>query len=205
MKTKAFTERLTFEGKRVTGVQYRDRSGLRHNAFARREVILAAGAIGSPHILMHSGIGDAETLLETGIRPVADLKWVGRNLQDHLQARVVFKCRSRTLNDDVNSLVAQMGMGVRYALFRSGPMAMAASFIYGFMKSGEDVATPDLQFHVQPWSADSIGKGVHDFSAFTASVCQLRPESRGHIRLMSPDPMEYPEIHPNYLATENRS
>ena len=151
---------------------------------------------------MHSGIGDAETLLETGIRPVAELKGVGRNLQDHLQARVVFKCRTRTLNDDVNSLVARIGMGVRYALFRSGPMAMAASFICGFMKSNEDVSTPDLQFHVQPWSADSVGKGVHEFSAFTASVCQLRPESRGHIRLKSPDPREYPEIHPNYLATE---
>ena len=202
VETGAFTERLTFEGKRVTGVQYRDRSGHRRSAIARREVILSAGAIGSPHILMHSGIGDPERLLETGIQPIAELRGVGRNLQDHLQARVVFKCRSRTLNDDVNSLVARIGMGVRYALFRSGPMAMAASFICGFMRSSEDIATPDLQFHVQPWSADSVGKGVHEFSAFTTSVCQLRPESRGHIRLKSPDPREAPEIHPNYLAAE---
>ena len=202
IETGAFTEKLTFEGKRATGVRYRNRSGQVRTVRARREIILSAGAIGSPHILMHSGIGDAEMLLEAGIQPVAELKGMGRNLQDHLQARVVFKCRSRTLNDDVNSLFARIGMGLQYAVFRSGPMTMAASFVCGFMKSSEDAATPDLQFHVQPFSANSVGNGVDAFSAFTASVCQLRPESRGHLRLKSPKPEEYPAIHPNYLATE---
>ena len=202
IETGLLVERLTLDGRRVTGLQCRDRSGGLRTFHASREVILSAGAIGSPHILMHSGIGDPDMLIEQGIQPVADLKGVGRNLQDHLQARVVFKCHSRTLNDDVKSLFARIGMGIQYALFRNGPMAMAASFVAGFMKSSQDVETPDLQFHVQPWSADSVGKGVHEFSAFTASVCQLRPESRGRIVLKSPDPREYPAIHPNYLATE---
>ena len=202
VETGAMAERLTFEARRATGVCYRDKSGKQRHVRATREVILSAGAIGSPHILMQSGIGEASGLLELGIEPVAELKGVGKNLQDHLQARTVFKCQPRTLNDDVNSLTARVGMGIQFALFRTGPMAMAASFVCGFVKSNEDVSTPDLQFHVQPWSADSIGKGVHNFSAFTASICQLRPESRGELRLNSKDPREYPEIHPNYLATE---
>ncbi len=202
IETGALAENLAMQGREATGVNYRDRSGTRRLARARREVILAAGAIGSPHLLMHSGIGDGETLGAVGIEPVVELTGVGRNLQDHLQARVVAKCRIRTLNDDVNSLVSRVGMGLQYFLFRSGPMTMAASFVFGFMKTGAHVATPDIQFHVQPWSAESVGKGVHPFSAFTASVCQLRPESRGRITLKSADPTEYPAIHPNYLSTE---
>ena len=202
IETGALVERLVLDGRRAVGIECRDRSGRARVYRASREVVLSAGSIGSPHILMHSGIGNPENLLASGIQPVAEHDSVGRHMQDHLQARVVFKCRSRTLNDDVNSLFARIGMGLQFAMSRSGPMAMAASFVAGFVKSSDDVETPDLQFHVQPWSADSIGRGVHNFSAFTTSVCQLRPESRGWIELKSPDPRDYPAIHPNYLAAE---
>ena len=123
-------------------------------------------------------------------------------MQDHLQARLVFKCNEPTLNDEVRSLFNQARIAAKYALFRAGPMTMAASLAVGFMKTGPHVDTPDIQFHVQPWSADSPGEGVHPFSAFTMSVCQLRPESRGEITLTGNDPRNYPRIHPNYLATE---
>jgi choline dehydrogenase len=151
---------------------------------------------------MLSGIGEAEHLKANGIDPIHDLKGVGKNLQDHLQARLVFKCNEPTLNDEVRSLVDQARIALKYALFRAGPMTMAASLATGFMKTREDIATPDIQFHVQPWSADSPGEGVHPFSAFTMSVCQLRPESRGEIRLAGNNPRTYPKIHPNYLSTE---
>ena len=200
--THAQVRRIEFEGRRAVGAIYEDRGGREVVARCRREVVLSAGAIGSPHLLMLSGIGDGEALTDLGIEPIADSPGVGRNMQDHLQARSVYKCFDATLNDEVNSLFSKMSMAVQYALFREGPMTMAASFVVGFMRTGEHVATPDIQFHIQPWSADSVGKGVHEFSAFTASVCQLRPESRGRISLTSPDPRERPAIHPNYLATE---
>jgi choline dehydrogenase len=137
-----------------------------------------------------------------GIPPRHALPGVGKNLQDHLQARLVFKCNEPTLNDEVRSLVNQARIALKYALFRAGPMTMAASLATGFLKTRPDLDTPDIQFHVQPWSADSPGEGVHPFSAFTMSVCQLRPESRGQIRLAGKDPRTYPKIHANYLATE---
>ena len=151
---------------------------------------------------MLSGIGDGAQLQDNGIETVHHLPGVGKNLQDHLQARLVFKCNEATLNDEVRSLYNQARIALKYALFRSGPMTMAASLATGFFKSRDDVATPDIQFHVQPWSADSPGEGVHPFSAFTMSVCQLRPESRGEIKLNGPAPETYPKIHPNYLSTE---
>ena len=202
IETNAHASRILLDGKRAVGVAYRDKSGTERVARAHREVILTGGAIGSPQLLMLSGIGEANALRDFGIDVVADLWGVGKNLQDHLQARVMYKCNEATLNDEVNSLLNRVGMALEYLLFRSGPMTMAASLAAGFMKTGEHLATPDVQFHVQPWSADSPGEGVHTFSAFTASVCQLRPESRGEIRLKSADPREYPAIHPNYLATE---
>ncbi len=198
---RALVKRVLLDRKRAVGTVYVDESGRERIAKARCEVILAAGAIGSPHILMHSGIGDADALQAVGVEAAADLRGVGKNLQDHLQARVVFKCTERTLNDDARSLVAKTRMATEYFFRRTGTMTMAASFVSGFLRTGEHVATPDIQFHVQPWSADSVGKGVHGFSAFTSSVCQLRPESRGKIALKSPNPLEYPVIHPNYLAT----
>jgi len=200
--THAQTSRIVIEDKRATGVVYTDRSGAEHTVRANREIVLSAGAIGSPQILMCSGIGEAAQLKEHGIDVIADLGGVGKNLQDHLQARLVYKCNEPTLNDEVRSLFNQARIALKYAMFRSGPMTMAASLATAFLKTREEVATPDIQFHIQPWSADSPGEGVHPFSAFTASVCQLRPESRGEIRLKSKDPKTYPTIHPNYLATE---
>ena len=191
-----------FDGKRACGVAYRDPSGTEHVVKANAEVILSSGAIGSPQLLMVSGVGEADQLREHGIDVVQELHGVGKNMQDHLQARLVFKCKEPTLNDEVRSLIDQARIALKYALFRSGPMAMAASLATGFMRTGDHVETPDIQFHVQPWSADSPGAGVHPFSAFTMSVCQLRPESRGEIRLASSDAAVYPKIHPNYLSTE---
>ena len=199
--TRAMTTRILFEGRRAVGVEWRGADGGLWTARARARVVLSAGAIGSPQILMLSGLGAAEHLRGHGITPLVDLPGMGRNLQDHLQARLVFKTRRPTLNDEVRNPVNKLRIGLRYILTRSGPMAMAASLATGFLRTSPDVATPDIQFHIQPWSADSPSEGVHPFSAFTASVCQLRPESRGHLELRSADPARAPLIHPNYLAT----
>ncbi|WP_372571777.1 GMC family oxidoreductase [Ruegeria jejuensis] len=200
--TNALVQRVIIEAGCATAIRYLDKSGQECEVTATREIVLSSGAINSPQILMLSGIGEAEQLKENGIEVVADLPAVGKNMQDHLQARLVFKCNEPTLNDEVRSLINQAKIAVKYALFRAGPMTMAASLAVGFMKTGPHVNTPDIQFHVQPWSADSPGEGVHPFSAFTMSVCQLRPESRGEIILDGPDPRSYPKIHPNYLATD---
>ena len=200
--TKALTKRIVIEQGRAAGVIYQRPDGSEHMVRARREIILSSGAIGSPQILMLSGVGDAAHLREHGIDVLTDRPDVGRNLQDHLQARLVYKCNEPTLNDEVRSLWNQMRIGLKYILFRAGPMTMAASLATAFLKTREELETPDIQFHIQPWSADSPGEGVHPFSAFTASVCQLRPESRGEIRLKDAKATTYPAIHPNYLATE---
>jgi choline dehydrogenase len=200
--TKAQVEKVLIEGKRCVGVRYVDRSGKTHVVKAGREVILSGGSINSPQILMHSGIGEAAQLKENGIDIVADLHGVGKNMQDHLQARLVYKCNEPTLNDEVSSMFGQAKIGLKYLMFRSGPMTMAASLATGFMKTRPEVETPDVQFHVQPLSAENPGKGADKFSAFTMSVCQLRPESRGEIRLAGNDIKAYPKIIPNYLSTE---
>lgn len=200
--THAQVQRILVDEGRATGVSYLDRSGKECTVLAGKEVILSSGTIGSAQILMLSGIGDPEHLIDNGVRPVHNLPAVGKNMQDHLQARLVYKCNEPTLNDEVRSLVNQARIALKYALFRAGPMTMAASLATGFVKTGDHVETPDIQFHVQPWSADSPGEGVHPFSAFTTSVCQLRPESRGEIKLVGPDTWQYPKIIPNYLSTE---
>ncbi len=200
--TRAQTVRVLIEGRQAIGVEWRTTGGDLLRARARARVVLSAGAIGSPQILMLSGLGPAAHLQDHGIAPIFDLPGVGRNLQDHLQARLVYKCHRPTLNDEVRSPLDKMRIALRYALTRKGPMSMAASLATGFLKTSPDVETPDIQFHIQPWSADSPSEGVHPFSAFTASVCQLRPESRGHLELRSRDPGHAPLIHPNYLATQ---
>ncbi|WP_424928682.1 GMC family oxidoreductase [Amaricoccus tamworthensis] len=201
--TKAQVRKVEIDSSgRATGVTYADAAGTVHTINSNREVILSSGAIGSPQVLMHSGVGEPEQLKANGIDVRKELPAVGKNLQDHLQARLVFKCNEPTLNDEVRSLFNQARIAMKYALFRAGPMTMAASLATGFLKTGPQVETPDIQFHVQPWSADSPGEGVHPFSAFTMSVCQLRPESRGEIVLNGPDPTTYPKIHPNYLSSE---
>lgn len=200
--TRAHTQRILIEDGRAVGVVYRDGAGQEQILRANAEVILSSGAIGSPQLLMLSGIGDGAHLQDHGIAVQRDVPAVGRNMQDHLQARLVFKCNEPTLNDEVRSLFNQARIALKYAMFRAGPMTMAASLATGFMRTGDHVATPDIQFHVQPWSADSPGEGVHPFSAFTMSVCQLRPESRGEIRLNSAQAGDHPKIIPNYLSTE---
>lgn len=200
--THAQVEKVVIEGKRATGVVYTDRSGNKQTVTARKEIVLSGGAINSPQLLMLSGIGEAAQLAENGIDVVKDLHSVGKNMQDHLQARLVYKCNEPTLNDEVGTLFGQAKIGLKYLTSRSGPMTMAASLATGFMKTREDIETPDIQFHVQPLSAENPGKGADKFSAFTMSVCQLRPESRGEIRLGGSDPKTYPKIIPNYLATE---
>ena len=198
---KGFARRVVIKDGQARGVEIA-RHGKIEVIEARAEVILAASAINSPKLLMLSGIGEHAQLSEHGIEVKKELSGVGKNMQDHLQARLVYKCNEPTLNDEVSSLFGQAKIGLKYLMFRAGPMTMAASLATGFFKTSPDVATPDIQFHVQPWSADSPGEGVHPFSAFTMSVCQLRPESRGEIRLQSPDPRAYPKIHPHYLSTE---
>ncbi len=200
--TRAQVLRVVVRDGVATGVEIARPDGSRQVITARHEVILCAGAIGSPQILMLSGIGNPEHLASHGIGTVAASPEVGLNLQDHLQARLVFKCHEATLNDEVRSTFNKMKIAAEYAMFRTGPMTMAASLVFGFMKTRPELATPDIQFHIQPWSADSPGEGVHPFSAFTQSVCQLRPESRGAITLRSADARDAPVINPNYLATE---
>lgn len=201
VETHAQTTRVLFEGKRAVGIEYL-RDGRRQQVRATAEVILASGAIGSPQILQNSGIGPAELLQRVGVPVLHALPGVGRNLQDHLQVRLVFKTRQRTLNDEVNSLVGKALIGMQYALNRTGPLTLAASQVAIFTRSGPDVDRPDIQFHMQPLSADKPGEGAHPFSAFTSSVCQLRPFSRGTVEIRSADPLQYPAIQPNYLSDE---
>ena len=200
--TRALAHKIVFTDGRASGVQYRDRSGHVQTVTARKEVILCGGAINSPQLLMLSGIGDAAHLAASGITVRHDLPGVGRNLQDHLQARLVYRCNEPTLNDEVRTWAGRARIGLQYLATRGGPMSMAASHATAFLRTRPDLETPDIQFHMQPLSAENPGKGADPFSAFTMSVCQLRPESRGRITLASADPARHPLIRPNYLATE---
>ena len=201
--TDAQTEKVLLDGKRATGVRA-SVNGTSEEFRARRDVILCAGAIGSPQILMLSGIGDADDLSSHGIEVASDLKGVGKNLQDHLQARPVYKTDLSTVNVEINSLFKQALIGLQFMATGRGPMTMAASLGTAFLKTEPHLETPDIQFHIQPFSAQNLGKGPvpHEFSAFTASVLQLRPESAGHLSLRSANFNDAPVIHPNYLATE---
>lgn len=195
-------DKVRVKGGRAVSLDYtRDRK--RHEALAAREIILSAGAVGSPAILERSGIGDGERLRSLGIETVTHLPGVGENLQDHLQIRPIFKVHGiKTLNSEYRNLFRRAMMGVDYALRRRGPLTMAPSQVGAFVRSNERVATANLEFHFQPLSLDDWGKGLHPFGAFTASVCNLRPTSRGSIHLSSPSPEDQPSIRPNYLSTE---
>jgi choline dehydrogenase len=199
--TRAQTLRVLFSGKEAAGIEYLH-DGERKTVRARAEVILAAGAIGSPQILQNSGVGPRDVLKNAGVGVIHELPGVGRNLQDHLQVRLVFKTRERTLNDEVNNPFRKALIGLQYAISRTGPLTLAASQVTIFTRSSPDVARPDIQFHMQPLSADKPGQGAHRFSAFTSSVCQLRPYSRGSVEIRSADPLAYPAIHANYLSDE---
>lgn len=201
IETHAQTERVLFEGRRAVGVRYRQ-NGEVNDLHAKREVILCAGAVGTPHLLQLSGVGPGEVLRDHGIEVLLDAPGVGENLQDHLQIRCAYKVHGvKTLNTASASLWGKVRIAAEYALFRTGPMSMAPSQLGAFAKSGPEVATPDLEYHVQPLSLDAFSQPLHPFDAITASVCHLRPESRGHVRLNSPDPAAHPDIQPNYLST----
>jgi choline dehydrogenase len=200
--TGAEAETLLMDGQRVTGVAFQHR-GERVTARAGREVILSAGAVNSPKLLELSGIGRPDVLGALGIAVSHQLDGVGENLQDHLQIRTVFKVRNTsTLNTRYHNLISRAGMGLEYALRRSGPLSMAPSQLGIFAKSDPRLATPDLEYHVQPLSTDRLGEPLHKFDAVTVSVCNLRPESRGSIHMATSDAGAAPKIKPNYLSTE---
>ncbi|MGF6480883.1 GMC family oxidoreductase [Paraburkholderia sp. JPY419] len=202
--TGAHTQRVVFDGRRCTGVEYRG-AEVDYVAKARCEVILSAGAVNSPQLLELSGVGNGARLQNLGIEIVQDLRGVGENLQDHLQLRMAFQVQGvRTLNTMSAHWWGKLMIGMQYALFQSGPMSMSPSQLGAFAKSDADdrsLTRPDLEYHVQPLSLDRFGEPLHRFNAFTASVCQLRPSSRGSIHIASADASAPPLIAPNYLST----
>ncbi|MCU0969041.1 MAG: choline dehydrogenase [Rubrivivax sp.] len=193
---------LIVEGGRAVGVRYRS-DGRDHEVRCRGEVLLAAGALMSPQLLQLSGIGDPALLQRHGIAVRVPLPGVGENLQDHLQIRLIFECtKPITTNDELNSWLGRVKVGLQWLLARSGPLAVGINQGGCFMRVLPESATPDIQFHVATLSADMAGGQVHPFSGFTLSVCQLRPSSRGHVRIRSADPLEPPEMQPLYLSTD---
>lgn len=203
IETEAQATGLVMEDARAVGVRYRQ-NGVMKTARCRQEVLLAAGAIQSPQLLQLSGIGPAALLRQHGIHVVRDLPGVGENLQDHLQIRLIFECtKPITTNDALNSWFGQAKLGLQWLFTRSGPLAVGINQGGCFMQALQTPdKRPDIQFHVATLSADMAGGQVHPFSGFTMSVCQLRPESRGHIRIRSRDPFKAPEMQPNYLSTD---
>lgn len=200
--TEALATRVLFEGRTATGVEFRHEGAL-CRVKARREVILAGGAINSPQLLQLSGVGAGALLRDHGIAVVHDLPGVGEDLQDHLQVRMVLRCTKKiTINDDINSMMRRLGVGMRYALWRKGPLTVSAGYAGAFFRTDARLATPDIQVHFITFSTDRMGEHLHPWPGFTASVCQLRPESRGFVRIKSADPAAPPAIQPRYLSTE---
>ncbi len=202
--TNALVKKIIFEKKKALGVEYfKDNNILKVKA--EKEIVLSAGSIGSPHILQVSGIGEAEKLKKHGIEIVNELKGVGKNLQDHLMFRPVYKVKNLdSLNKKINSLFGNFLIGLEYILKQSGPMTMGASQVCGFAKSDSSRDTPNLQFHVQPISTDILGKSkLHNFDGITPTVANIRPTSRGEINISSNDTREDPKIKMNYLSTED--
>ena len=202
LETGCLVEGVVFDGRRAVGVRWRQ-GGQERLARCRGEVILAAGSIGSPQIMLLSGVGPAQQLREHGIPVVLDRPGVGANLQDHLQLRLIYKVDGiTTLNERYHSPLGLAGMLAEYALFRRGPLTMAPSQLGLFTRSDPDQERANLEFHIQPLSLDRFGEPLHKFPAFTASVANLRPTSRGYLRLRSRDPADKPVIKLNYLSTE---
>ena len=208
VRTGAHVTGLIFDGKRVVGVRYL-LNGVPMAARCNAEVLLSAGALLTPQLLQLSGIGPVDLLQQHGIPVLHALPGVGENLQDHLQVRLYYECsKPITTNDELNSWFGQMKIGMQWLFTRSGPLAIGINQGGCFMHALKDAqgrpvaATPDIQFHVSTLSADMAGGTVHPFSGFTLSICQLRPESRGTVRIRSTDPLQAPAMHANYLATE---
>ena len=200
--TGALAEKILFEGKRAVGVAFRE-YGEPRTVRARREVILCGGAVNSPQLLLLSGVGPADQLASFGIPVVHDLRGVGQSLQDHYSAPIKLKCRLPiTVNDVMQSSMKQLKVGLQYYLFRTGPLTMAAGPAAVFVRTRPELATPDVKISVAPFSSDKLQDGLHPWSGFGLTVYQLRPESRGEIRLKSDNPADPPAMFPNYLATE---
>jgi len=198
----ALASRILFSGRRAIGVEYRcgDTTRIAH---ANAEVVVAGGAFNSPQLLQLSGLGPAALLRSFGINVVADMPGVGAELQDHLQVRMQYRCTEPiTMNDVIHSWRHRAGAGLRYALFRKGLLAIGAGYAGGFFRTNALAATPDIQVHFIIFSADTAGAALHSFPGFIASVCQLRPESRGFVRIKSADPSEPPAIQPRYLSSQ---
>lgn len=203
LMTDTLVDRVLLEDGKARGISV-IQGGSRRTLHARREIIVAAGAVATPAILERSGIGDGERLQRLGIETVRHLPGVGANLQDHLQLRTIFKVSGiPTLNTQYRSLARRGWMGLEYALLRRGPLTMAPSQLGAFTRSSPEYATPNIQFHIQPLSLDKFGDPLHGFDAITVSVCNLRPTSRGTVHARSADPADKPVIAPNYLSTED--
>jgi choline dehydrogenase len=195
--------KLNFSGRECLGLDFLHRKQ-KFSVQAKTETILAAGAIGSPQLLQLSGIGSRKLLNQYGVGVVHELPGVGENLQDHLQIRMQFKVKNvKTLNGIANSWWGKAAMALEYFAFRTGPLTMPPSQAGAFARSDPSQPTPDIEWHVQPLSLDKFGDPLHSFPAITPSVCNLRPSSRGAVRIRSSDPAEYPEIRLNYLSTED--
>ena len=200
--SKCEVSKLIIENQKAIGVEV-IRKGNFEKLFANREIILTAGSIGSPKILELSGIGNPEILSNLGIKTKVESKNVGENLQDHLQLRIIYRLDNAiTLNQKANSFLGKMLIGLEYAVKRTGPMSMAPSQLGVFAMSDNSYETPNLQFHVQPLSLDKFGDPLHDFPGLTASVCNLNPQSRGSVHILSNDAKQAPAIDPNYLSEE---
>jgi choline dehydrogenase len=200
--TRCHVQRVRFDGRRAAGIEFLQDGNPAYVA-AGREVILSAGAVGSPHILQLSGIGDPALLAAHGIPVVQAALGVGENLQDHPAVRMMFKVKNtRTLNDQLGNAFSKVLMGLEYALFRRGPLTIPPALVNAFVKSDPSRASPDLQYVVYPLTYDTIGEPAHPFSAFTGSICLVRPESRGSIRIKSADPAQAPEIRLNFLTNQ---
>ena len=203
IETNCHVEKINFENKKAISVSYwKNNQSFTINA--NNEIILSAGSIGSAQILQTSGIGEAKKLSRLGINVIKNSIGVGKNLQDHLMFRPVYKVKNiKTLNKKINSLIGKLMIGMEYVFLRSGPMTMGASQLCGFAKSDESKATPNLQFHVQPISTDKLGgSNLHDFAAFTPTVANIRPTSKGEISIISKDSRVNPKIKMNYLSSD---
>lgn len=203
VETNAHATAITFDGRRAAGVDYLQQGRSRHAA-AAREVIVSAGALQSPQLLQLSGVGPAALLQQFGIRVVHDLPGVGENLQDHLQFRLMYRVRKPiTTNDELRSLSGRLRIGLKWVLFRSGPLAIGINQGGLFTRVLPESKRPDVQFHFATLSADMAGGEPHPWPGCTFSVCQLRPDSRGTVSIKSPDPLEAPAMQPNYLTAES--
>jgi choline dehydrogenase len=203
LATDALATRVLFSGRRAIGVDYRQGTTTR-TAYANGEIILAGGAFNSPQLLQLSGIGPAKILRDLGIDVVADMPGVGADLQDHLQVRMQYRCTEPiTMNDVVHHWRHRCGAGLRYLVSRKGLLSIGAGYAGAFLRTRSELASPDVQIHFLIFSTETAGATLHPFSGFMASVCQLRPQSRGFVRISSRDPAVPPAIQPRYLSSRN--